>query len=256
VSDFGKFELRPPRPQNAVDIFAGKWASTLSEVLPGVISAPSEVPLFVTDDRPRIAARALGKSDGRFDDMSILELGPLEGGHSYQLEHLGAREVLAVEANVEAFLKCLIVKEILRLKNVRFVLGDLMAFFAECNTRFDVIFCCGVLYHMIDPILLLHEIASHTDRVYIWTHYYLEGKTPKRSTREVERFGKKANYYSLEYGDVGQGTFWGGNTSFSCWMEKEAIIAAVKHFGFINVSVLNDNLDTTSGPFFSLAAWK
>jgi hypothetical protein len=86
MSEFQKFEIRAPRPQNAVDIFAGKSASTLAEVLPGGISAPSEVPLFVTDERPRVAARALGNSDARFDGMSILELGPLEGGHSYQLE--------------------------------------------------------------------------------------------------------------------------------------------------------------------------
>ncbi len=37
--------------------------------------------------------------------MNILELGPLEGAHTYQLR------ILAIEANAEAFLKCLVVKE-------------------------------------------------------------------------------------------------------------------------------------------------
>jgi hypothetical protein len=60
---------------------------------------------------------------GRLDDMSLLELGPLEGAHTYQLEKLGAKSILAIEANVEAFLKCLITKEITGLQVAKFMLG-------------------------------------------------------------------------------------------------------------------------------------
>jgi SAM-dependent methyltransferase len=254
MSNFHKFELRPPHPQNAVDIFAGKWASALSEVLPGVVSTPGHAPLFLADDRPRMAAQSLGTPDGRFDHMSILELGPLEGAHSYQLELLGAREILSVEANIEAFLKCLIVKEIVGLNKTRFLLGDIMGFFGTCDQRFDLIFCCGVLYHMVDPLALLYEVATHTDRVYLWTHYYLEDKTPPRLKAEVERFGMTANYYSLKYENVDLGTFYGGNAPLSCWMEKEHTIAALQHFGLNKISIINDTIDAASGPSFSLTA--
>src|SRR5437763_7974065 len=121
-----KFETRAPSAQNAVDLFQGKWASDLSEVAPKLVSGGS--PLFRTDDRPRLAGLTLGNADGRFDGMSVLELGPLEGAHSFQLQLLGAANVVAVEANTEAFLKCLIVKEIAGLDRVRFLLGDFTAY--------------------------------------------------------------------------------------------------------------------------------
>ena len=39
------------------------------------------------------------------DGRRVLELGPLEGGHSYMLQRAGAARVLAIEANTRAFLK-------------------------------------------------------------------------------------------------------------------------------------------------------
>ena len=61
-----------------------------------------------------LAAQVFG-TRGRLAGFGILELGPLEGAHTYRLEQLGAERILAIEANVEAYLKCLIVKEILGL---------------------------------------------------------------------------------------------------------------------------------------------
>ena len=62
--------------------------------------------------------------------FACLELGPLEAGHSYILDRAGALEVLAIEANRRAFLKCLVVKEMIGLPSVRFVLGDFNEFLA------------------------------------------------------------------------------------------------------------------------------
>ena len=44
--------------------------------------------------------------------------------HSYMLQKAGAHSVTAIESNSRAFLKCLCVKEICNLKNVKFMLGD------------------------------------------------------------------------------------------------------------------------------------
>ena len=45
---------------------------------------------------------------------TVLELGPLEGAHTYQLHQRGAN-IVAVEASKQAYLKCLITKEIVGL---------------------------------------------------------------------------------------------------------------------------------------------
>src|SRR5262249_34849507 len=119
-----KFEIRGPSKQNAVDIFEGKWATDLAML--GVESGGPADHLN-TDRRPLVAAQLLGKHN-RFDEFRILELGPLEGAHTYQLEQLGAAEIVAIEANKEAFLKCLIVKDLAQLQRANFLLGDFVSY--------------------------------------------------------------------------------------------------------------------------------
>ena len=137
-----------PTDQNALDIFKGEWSSRL----PGIWKElnAGTIPLF---EDPRIlwAADQLGG----FGNQRVLELGPLEAGHSYMLETLGADTVIAVEANKRAYLKCLIIKEILNLKRCRFELGDCVTFLRENQTAFDVCLASGVLYHMREASLFI-----------------------------------------------------------------------------------------------------
>src|SRR6187549_1828057 len=97
----------PPSGQNAIDIFKGEWSSQFPPEA-GEIQA-GQWKLF-EDTR---LAWGLGRLGG-IDGGNVLELGPLEAGHTYMLERAGAASVVAVEANTRAYLKCLIVKEILQ----------------------------------------------------------------------------------------------------------------------------------------------
>ncbi len=67
------------------------------------------------DTRLLGAMQALGGVAG----MHVLELGPLEAGHTYLLSQAGARTITAVEANPRAYLKCLIIKELLKLERAQ-----------------------------------------------------------------------------------------------------------------------------------------
>jgi hypothetical protein len=75
-----------PSGQSAVDVFAGEWSSRLP--VAGVTAG--EIPLF-EDERVEWALGHLGNVAGR----TVLELGPLEGGHSSMLERAGALAVVA-----------------------------------------------------------------------------------------------------------------------------------------------------------------
>src|SRR5262245_46615088 len=94
-----------PDPQNALDIFREEWASKLPPPLDRCQAGPH---LLFDDARIRWLDKEAGGVQGR----TALELGPLEGGHAYMLEQLGASDVTAVEGNTRAFLKCLVVKEL------------------------------------------------------------------------------------------------------------------------------------------------
>ena len=100
-----------PSAQNALDIFKGEWASVLPP--PYNHLQAGGIPLF-QDQRAAWALEQLGGCQGQ----RVLELGPLEGAHSYILQQHGAASVTAIEANTRAYLKCLIVKELLGLDRV------------------------------------------------------------------------------------------------------------------------------------------
>ena len=155
--------------RDAVDIFAGKWAADLSPLAPG--PATGAVPSFSNDIRMRQLAAGFGHG-GRIDGLSVLELGPLEGGHTYHLARLGAASVLAIESNVEAYLKCLVTKELAGLKNARFLLGDFVPYLETTEERYDIVLCSGVLYHMAAPFRLIDALPRVTSKCFVWTHYY------------------------------------------------------------------------------------
>src|SRR5580704_19164484 len=112
--DFDRYVSSEPCLQNAVDAVAG-WNTMFPpqyEVKAGSLAC-------YNDARIAWAMECFGSLEGRH----VLELGPLEGGHTSMLDAAGAR-VDAIEANQLAFIRCLIAKEILGLTRVKFWLGD------------------------------------------------------------------------------------------------------------------------------------
>lgn len=183
----------------------------------------------------------------------MLELGPLEGAHTFQLERLGAR-VLAVEANTEAFLKCLVVKELLELRS-RFLCGDVLEFLEHSDSRYDLIFASGVLYHMTDPVRLIRLISTHSDKCFLWTHYH-NGNRGKFRARAYSGHGFHTTLHELHYGYTGSGKFWGGNRPTAAWMQRDEIIRAFRFFGMRHHAVLGEDQDHPAGPAFSVGFWR
>jgi hypothetical protein len=252
VLKFEKFTRQAPSPQNSVDIFRDRWASDISEVVPGIESGATGH--FVGDPRPGFLLKNFAGEHGTLAGMRILELGPLEGAHTYQLEKLGADEVVAIEANAEAYLKCLVVKEILGLKRARFLYGESMEYLRKDHTRWSIIFCCGVLYHMIDPIALIELMSEHTDRIFVWTHYCSSEWQPEYI--QIKRRGEQFRYCERVYRRRDCGTFWGGVQDRSFWMPRDDILRAFQIYGFVNVDVHHEDPDHENGPCFSISVWK
>ncbi len=168
-----------PSPQNALDIFKGEWASQLPAPLE-VLKAGS-AKLF-EDSRIEWSVKQLAEVEGK----SVLELGPLEAGHTYMLERLGAASIVSIEANTRAYLKCLIVKELLQLKRAQFLCGDFVKYLRANQTKFDICLANGVLYHMRNPAELIALVAKASNHIILWTHYYdqaIISRNPKLSPK-------------------------------------------------------------------------
>lgn len=247
-----------PVPQNAIDLFKGEWSSRFPPPF-GELAAGG-IPLF-QDSRIAWALQELGGITGQ----NVLELGPLEGGHSYMLEQAGAAHVQSIEANSRAYLKCLISKEILGMKNVQYQLGDFIPFLEETQQQYDMILSAGVLYHMKDPLKLLRLVSQHTSRTYIWTHYYdksiiqgdsnLRVKFPSNKPAEVE--GRSFTFYRQEYQSSLQGkTYCGGNEEFSHWLSRKDLLDALTLFGFKKLTIGHEMPQHPHGPCLGVVAVK
>src|SRR3954462_3650166 len=171
MPDFKHFFGVPPSDQNALDLFADEWSSQppadRRELKAGA------TPLF---DDPRMAwadhrLREIGL-EGGIAARDGLELGPLEGGHTYLLDRLGAKSITAIEANARAYLKYLIAKETFGMPRAHFLLGDCLVHLRTAPHVYDVGIACGILYHLTNPVELLDLMAQRCDSLFLWTVFY------------------------------------------------------------------------------------
>jgi hypothetical protein len=246
-----------PSAQNALDIFKGEWASRL----PGPYSDLRAGPLSLFEDR-RISQflAEIGGVTGK----TVLELGPLEGGHAYMLDRAGPAEIVSIEGNSRAYLKCLIVKELLGLPRVQFLCGEFLSYLRDTERSFDVCVASGVLYHMQNPAELLALLAKRcTGDLFLWTHYFdralIEAHTKTghkySESRDHTYLGFQHTLHVHQYQRaLDQKSFCGGNAPTSCWMSKADILRALEYFGFTGVRILGEQPDHQNGPAFELVA--
>lgn len=240
--------------QNAADLFKGEWIAAFP---PTSGIRAGDRPLY---EDPRLVWM-LGVSDvaGR----RVLELGPMEGSHTYQLLKAGATSVTSIESNGKSYLKCLVAKEALGLASARFLCADFIAWMEQSTERFDLCLASGVLYHMTDPLKMIGLACARADAVYVWTHYYDESLI-RSNAAQAHRFGASAD---LEWGGFrARGIHrsygaqaWnplhlGGEAPYSYWLTRDDILSAFRFHGFTDIAIGPEDLRHPAGPAFCLLA--
>ncbi|WP_322418463.1 class I SAM-dependent methyltransferase [Mesorhizobium huakuii] len=247
------YESRKPSRDALIDLFKGEWVSRLPGTEVGTI------PSF-NDPRVHWAIERAGGVRGK----RILELGPMEGGHSYLLSKAGAKSVLGIEANSKCFFKCEIVKKIYDLRNVEFEYGNFVPWLDENDDHFDYVQFAGVLYHMTDPLEVLSDVARITKQIYIWTQYADLVTMPENDPRyqagivqieDKEWHGRPYRAFRRRYnGDLkSDGKFCGGVHTNPVWLEKSTILSALGLLGF-DVEIAHDDPKHPNGPSMSIFA--
>ncbi len=120
------------------------------ELVPGV-----ETP--GTSDIGKILA-ASGIPDD-LSGLSVLDVGTANGGLAFMAERRGAERVLAVDIYPEHWFGVDRIKDFLgsRVEHRQMSVYDLLGGLDE---RFDVVFFCGVLYHLRHPLLALDNVRA------------------------------------------------------------------------------------------------
>lgn len=242
------YTLEDSSLQNTLDIFEGAWASQV----PGASAEGSGYADLFEDSR----IQELGQRCGGFQGKAILEIGPLEAAHSYMMVRAGAQEVTSVEANSQAYLKSLIIKEEFNLSQLQLKFADAMKFLASNTKKYDLSVASGVLYHMSNPLQFIKDLTRSSDQVFIWTHYYVDDMTntsrPKFSGQQrLQLDGIQATAHQYFYGhSLSLKSFCGGTKPYTLWLSREDILDAFAHFGMTKHQVFQEDLNHPNGPCF------
>lgn len=238
---------------NALQIFSDQqWVSKLPNSNIGTI------PLF-EDSRVEWAIGQAGGVSGK----KCLELGPLEGAHTYMLLNAGAESVTSIEANSNSYLKCLIVKEVFRMDRAKFLFGNFVPWLENNTTHFDYVHASGVLYHMVDPVGLLLSLSRMTDNLFLWTHYADLEAMPRSDPRSIEvenesivtAHGFTYKTFSRKYSTNPHTnpSFCGGIHTNPVWIEKQTILQVLECNGF-STTIGFDAPDHPNGPSCAIFA--
>lgn len=249
---FSEYNETAPSSQSMFDIFEGEWLTAFPEVKTG------EVDLF-DDERVKWAGQKVNGWSGK----SVLEIGPMEGAHTFSLEQSGAN-VTAVESNRRCFQKCLIVKQHFGLDG-DFLFGDGQKYMEATPNRYDVVMAFGVLYHLRSPAEFIESAARVGKSICLWTHYYDEDAVGARGDLSI-RFSKSAQNFKFrtksltaykQYYLAGraQPQFCGGSAPHSLWLTKSSIFTIFDELGF-TITDFNDNVAHKHGPSILLVAHK
>lgn len=254
-SVFDQYCHEAPTAQNAVSVLTG-WTSQFP---PSAHVTAGSHPLFA-DTRIEWALQ----HSGSIADKRILEIGPLEGMHTYMLNQHGPALIDAVEANKQCFLRCLVTKEILSINRARFHLGDALKWLDSTEAKYDLGIASGVLYHMADPGLFLQLLAARCDQLFLWTHYFSDAAMPADDVRRLAFSGKSSQrtiegvpltYHERRYFHANESkAFCGGMRDRHFWISREDILGLLFALGFVDVEIAHDEPDHPGGPCFSIFA--
>jgi hypothetical protein len=173
----------------------------------------------------------------RFPNVrTILELGSLEGGHTFTLaRHKRIERVLAVEARAGNIDRPKFIGSLLGVSNVQFKQANLEQLELLSLGYFDVIFCCGLLYHLPEPWKLVSQAPLVAPCLFIWTVYANEDEA------SIEINGLRGR----EHVESGLNEPLSGLSPKSIWLTLPSLLELLKRSGYRNIEVLEKQENRT-----------
>ena len=177
--------------------------------------------------------------------QTILELGSLEGGHTFGLaQRSTVKRVLGIEGRQANVNKAVFVQDLLGTKNVEFALANLESADLSSFGKFDVVFCSGLLYHLPEPWKLISQISGVSPNLFIWTHYAHENQATETAH----------GYRGWRYQEHGLADPLSGMSADSFWPTLDSLYAILKDHGFKTFCLFENNTTHMHGPSITLAA--
>ena len=175
-----------------------------------------------------------------FKNKRILELGPLEGGNTIILEKLNPSRIVSIEARVDSYIKCCLIKNIYNLKLTKFYLGDIRDVSFNDYGTFDIAFIAGVLYHLDNPYLLLKQLSTVVNNVVIATHH-ADVDSPSSKIQTTILKTDSGDYKGKLFSEGNLNDPNCGIQEYSFWPYKDELLRMCRDVGFKNINIIKEN---------------
>ncbi len=182
--------------------------------------------------------------------LRLVDLGCLEGGYAVEFARMGF-QVLGIDVREANIAACNYVKSETNLPNLEFVKDNVLNI-AKYGV-FDVVFCCGLLYHIDKPKLFLEKLSAVTTKlVIIQTHFStMEEKNYQNDKFHLsqlsENEGLTGRWFtefrtdkSFNKREASKWASWDNRQSF--WIQREYLLQAILDVGYDLVMEQYDNL--------------
>ena len=143
----------------------------------------------------------------------VLELAPFRGSHTQLIESHGAKSITMVELNE------------IGLDGLQFhysnhtIVNDDVFNYLQTKREFDVVVCCGLLYHLHSPLYLLELIANMVDPEFLYIETYT---SPEPCFREEPDNDLGMRQLSSNY----------KSTKLSLIFPEDILLLAIKNLGY------------------------
>ena len=203
----------------------------------GTFTKPEQAWTMDQDHWFRAAKRLLDVAfPGDKSHLRIADLGCLEGGFTTEFARMGFQAV-GLEVRETNLVACRHVQENTDLPNLSFVQDD--AWNVGNHGPFDVIFCCGLYYHIDRPKQFLKVLSDATTRMLILqTHFSTDRPSTVFNLSELdENEGLQGRWFTEfrnedEFADRDNHRWasWDNHRSF--WVRREHLLQAIRDVGF------------------------
>lgn len=176
-------------------------------------------------------------ADGRWAELTCLDLGCHEGFFAYNLAKRGARKVTGLDGRSEHVRKAGFIRSIYGLGNLEFRQEDAVRMDTQAVEPADAVIMFGLLYHLEDPLGALRKAAALTKKVLL-----VETQATRVNLTGAIDWGNYKAGTDIQgifaIVDNNPGNRQGGFTKLSLVPSREGLVYILKALGFARVEVL------------------
>lgn len=153
----------------------------------------------------------------------VLEVGCFEGAHTLSfLEYTD--DVTAIDVRPSNVINTLTRLSVMGKKANVFV-ANVEELDKKLN-HYDLLFHCGVLYHLVDPVRHLKRLEGMADYILLDTHI----ASPEQTTKAEVIDGN--SYDVMKYTEGSWADPFSGKDSYASWLTEESLIKAIENAGY------------------------